>query len=75
MKDDGIVKCYICKQEFDIRITEEGECPICDWIWLGWEAELDEDEKPAANPITIREAKQNFAKGLNIWGKTLSQNK
>ena len=73
MISDGIVECYICKNKFNIRETEGDECPICDWIWLGWEAELNEDEKPSVNPISIRQAKQNFEKGLNIWGKPIKK--
>jgi len=35
--------------------------------------ECDQGEKISANPITIRQAKENFAKGLNIWGDPLPE--
>lgn len=63
-----IVKCPICGTEFDWDLDD---CPYCDWTYMGWEDEWGEDEKISANPVTIREAKKNFAKGLDIWGDPL----
>ena len=67
-------KCYICGTQYDLDANDDS-CPVCNWMFVGWEDEMDENEKTSVNPITIREAKQNFAKGLNIWGKPLSQSK
>lgn len=66
-----IVKCPICGTEFDWDLDD---CPYCDWTYMGWEKECDPDEKISANPVTIRQAKENFSKGLNIWGEPLSRN-
>ena len=65
-------KCFICGTTFDLDKTDDS-CPVCDWEYLGWENELDENEKTDANPISIREAKQNFAKGLDIWGDPIKK--
>ena len=48
-------------------------CPICDWMFWGGEKELKEDEYDSTNYTTIREAKQKFAQGLNIWGKPIAK--
>lgn len=63
------VKCPICGTEFEGGSFDD--CPLCDWTYLGYEGEMEEDELDSANPVTIREAKENFAKGLNIWGEPL----
>ena len=47
------------------------DCPLCDWTYLGYEAELGLDEKDSANPVTVQQAKINFSKGLDIWGEPL----
>ncbi len=64
------VKCYICGTSFDADETND-DCPFCDWEYVGWEGELDETERVSANSMTIKEAKENFSKGLNIWGEPL----
>lgn len=67
-----IKKCYICGTEFDL--DEYGDvCPRCGWYYLGWEKELNPDERDDANLTTIRKAKENYAKGLNIWGEPLEK--
>ena len=63
------VTCPICGTEFEGGSFDD--CPYCDWTYLGYEGELEEDEVDSANPVTIRQAKMNFAKGLNIWGEPL----
>lgn len=63
------VKCPICGTEFEGGSFDD--CPLCDWTYLGYEGEMEEDELDSANPVTIQEAKENFAKGLNIWGEPL----
>lgn len=63
--------CYICGTEFTIDDADDC-CPYCDWMYVGWENEFGEDEKTEPNgDITIRIAKENYAKGLNIWGEPL----
>ncbi len=63
------LKCPICGTEFEGSSFDD--CPLCDWTYLGYESELELDEEDSANPVTIRQAKENFAKGLNIWGDPL----
>lgn len=63
------LKCPICGTEFEGSSFDD--CPLCDWTYLGYESELGLDEEDSANPVTIRQAKENFAKGLNIWGDPL----
>ena len=50
-----------------------GNCPVCDWMFFGGENELTPDEYDETNFTSIRKAKQNFAKGLNIWGKPIQK--
>ncbi len=66
--NNKIVKCPICGTEFDWNLDD---CPLCDWTYLGYEAELGLDEKDSANPVTVQQAKINFSKGLDIWGEPL----
>lgn len=73
MKDE-IVTCPICGTKFNLDL-EQDDCPYCDWAFMGWENEWDKDEKISANPVTIREAKENLAKGLDIWGDPLPKKK
>ena len=63
------LKCPICGTEFEGSSFDD--CPLCDWTYLGYESELELDEEDSANPVTIRQAKENFVKGLNIWGDPL----
>ena len=63
------VKCPICGTEFEGGSFDD--CPYCDWAYLGYEGEMEEDEVDSANPVTIRQAKELLAKGLNIWGDPL----
>lgn len=44
-------------------------------IYLGWENELDLDDKETSNPVTIRQAKKLFSEGKNIWGDPLPKKK
>lgn len=68
---DEIVKCPICGTEFEGGTLDD--CPYCDWGDLGYEDELDPDEKEDYNLMSINQAKANFAKGLDIWGKPLQK--
>lgn len=63
------VKCPICGTEIDDDTYTE--CPTCLWGYTGIEYAYDEDEKDDYNLISRKEAKENFAKGLNIWGEPL----
>ena len=63
------VTCPICGTEFEGGSFDD--CPYCYWTYLGYEGELEEDEVDSANPVTIRQAKELVAKGLNIWGEPL----
>ena len=65
------VKCPICGTELDVDDSLVDFCPYCDWTYLGWERELDPDDKDNINHISIRQAKENVSKGLNIWGEPL----
>lgn len=69
------VKCYICGTEFEL--DEEGwghdDCPYCDWTYLGYENELDPDEKESFNSMSINEAKKNVSEGKDIWGEPLKK--
>ena len=69
------VKCYICGTEF--ALSEDGwghdECPYCDWTYLGFEEELDPNEKESFNLMSISQAKKNFSEGKNIWGEPLKK--
>ncbi len=66
------VKCYICGTEFD-RDEYYDDCPYCDWTYLGFENELDENEYEEINTMTIAQAKANFAQGKDIWGEPLKE--
>lgn len=63
------VKCPICGTEFEGGSFDD--CPYCDWTYLGYEGEMEEDELDSANPVSIQKAKALVAKGLNIWGDPL----
>ncbi len=67
-----IKKCLICSTEFDADATDD-ECPYCNWFNFIIDDDLDEDDPDTLNPITIRQAKENLAKGLDIWGKPLKK--
>lgn len=66
---DEKLKCPICGTEFEGGTFDI--CPYCDWTYLGYEDELEEDEIDSANPTTVKQARENFAKGLDIWGDPL----
>ena len=62
------VKCFICGTEFN---ADDDLCPCCEWFYLGFEDKLDEEEYDSCNLMTIKQAKDNYAKGLNVWGKPI----
>ena len=62
------IKCPVCGIEYSGDSLVDA-CPCCEWIY-----DFTDDEpkiKSGANPITLKEARENFAKGLNIWGEPL----
>lgn len=63
------VKCPICENEIDDDTYTE--CPFCLWGYTGIENCYDEDEKDDYNLISRKEAKENYAKGLDKWGEPL----
>jgi hypothetical protein len=65
-----IEKCYICGTEFDIN-TEF--CPYCEWIYLGNEEKLDENEKEPINGISLVEAWESLERGLTMTGVPLPE--
>lgn len=68
---NGKVKCPICGTELDGDDSLVDFCPYCDWTYLGWESELDPDDKDNVNHVSIRQAKRNVSKGLDIYGVPL----
>lgn len=65
------VICPICGKRFEGGAFDN--CPHCDWCYQGFESELDENEIDELNHISITKAKENLAKGLNIWGEPLQK--
>ena len=65
------VICFICGTEYEGGDSLVDYCPYCDWTYLGWEEELDINDDDNINHVSIRKAKENFSKGLNIWGEPL----
>ena len=68
--EDLTVICPICNTK------HEGEdlvdpCPYCGWVRFGCEDKTDVNEYEEVNHTTIAKAKENLAKGLNIWGEPL----
>lgn len=64
------IKCFICGTEYECGYIGE-PCPVCDWIDVGDEAERDPETNDRTNSVTLKQAKKNFAAGLNIWGDPL----
>lgn len=67
------IKCPICGTEIEDMTYED--CPYCDWTYIGFEDDLGENERDPANPVTVRQARENVKKGLNIWGDPLPDRK
>lgn len=65
------MKCPVCNTEHDAEPLVE-ECPVCDWIYSYSD---DENEYDEVNHMTMAEARANYAKGLNMWGKPLKNPK
>ena len=63
--------CPICATKFEGMTFDE--CPVCNWAFVGWEKDVSEDEYISTNYTTVRKAKQNFAKGLDIWGEPIKK--
>lgn len=68
MKSEKMI-CPICDTEYEGEMLVDG-CPYCDWVGDYLDSE---DEYSSVNYMTIRQAKENFAKGLNIWGDPLPE--
>lgn len=62
------IKCPVCGTEYE-GDTLVDSCPYCDWIYDF--SEDSPDERTGANPQCLTKAKENFAKGLDIWGDPL----
>ncbi|MBE5746824.1 MAG: hydrogenase maturation nickel metallochaperone HypA [Clostridiales bacterium] len=63
------VKCPICGKE--ISGEQFFPCGYCGWGYTDWENLYEEDEFDDYNLTTRKKAKENLAKGLNIWGEPL----
>ena len=64
------VKCPICGTKHDGEDLVD-PCPYCGWIRFGCEDKTDVNEYEEINHTTIAKAKENFSKGLDIWGEPL----
>lgn len=67
-----IKNCPICNTKFDLDETDD-VCPHCGWLVQGWENEIEENDPETCNPLTVRQAKDNLAKGLDIWGNPIKK--
>ena len=65
------IKCAICKTSYKGEVFDL--CPFCGWGFTGIEDSQEDDEIDGFNTISQKQAKENVAKGLTIWGKTLPQ--
>ena len=65
--------CPICGKEYLGNTLDD--CPVCDWEFSGTEDIKKIDEYNSFNHTTIRQAKDNFLKGLNIWGEPIKRRK
>lgn len=63
------VKCPICGTEF--KGGSFDDCPYCDWKYEYDDYTGEEDDTDGINPISYNQAKDNFSKGLDIWGEPL----
>ena len=61
--------CPICNTPYD-GDTLVDECPKCEWV-ISYGEEDGDDVYDEVNHMTLRQAKDNYAKGLNIYGKPL----
>lgn len=66
-------KCYICGYESEGGCLDE--CPNCDWVRMGFEEELDPDERDEINLMSINHAKEMVAAGMTVHGKPLPKQK
>lgn len=69
MKKLNSIECPICAHSFDGEYYDI--CPICNWMVCGWESEATDDFYSSENHSTLQQAKDNYAKGLNVWGKPI----
>ena len=69
MNSKEIYICPICGTKHNKEPAVE-ECPTCDWIISYSDNENEYDE---VNHMSMAEAKANYRKGLNIWGKPLKK--
>lgn len=70
LKSKEIGKCYICGTEFDIN---DDICPVCQWFYLGYENELNPNERVSVNTMSINQAKNNYKKGLTVFGEPIKK--
>ena len=61
------LKCCICGTEYEGEYDDE--CPVCLWSNSGIEEQMyNDDERDAYNLMSRKKAKENYAKGLTIFG-------
>lgn len=68
------IKCFICGANYEGAMFED-ECPVCDWLYTGNEIDSNPDEIDEINKISIRQAKDNYKKGLTVFGEPLPRTK
>ena len=64
-----VYECPICGTKHSGEMAID-PCPRCSWIISGIEDE-DENEYDEVNHCSLREARDLYNKGLNIFGKPL----
>ena len=63
------IVCPICGTEYDGETLDI--CPYCQWGYLGFENELEPNEKEGYNLISIEDAKKLVSEGKTIFGDPL----
>lgn len=61
-----LINCPICGKKIKDETYEH--CLNCGWEYWGGEQFYAEDEKDDCNAISREEAKENYKKGLDVWG-------
>lgn len=68
-----ILTCPICGGEISSKVSDL-PCPRCWWTISGIEDE-DENEYNPTNHCTMRQAKERYKQGLDIYGDPLPKEK
>ena len=66
------VKCPICNTLIDDN-PYDTVCPVCQWAYTGVERVYEENEKDDFNLMSRAAAKNNYKKGLTIFGKPIKK--